>query len=158
MPLVFSTTIATFLFYPLQLVLSKIFTTGDGQLTSVLTFLSFGLNLVLVVFFSTFYALIVLKPKDLSENLTKMAYNVPGLKQGKETTRYLEQVISRLAFMGGIFLAFLAFFPLVVGSLFKFNIFKNLTSLIILIGVITDVTSQVKGYLVSQNYESFKKA
>ena len=60
--------------------------------------------------------------------------------------------------MGGIFLAFLAFFPLVVGSLFKFNIFKNLTSLIILIGVITDVTSQVKGYLVSQNYESFKKA
>jgi preprotein translocase subunit SecY len=139
-------------------VLSKIFTTGDGQLTSVLTFLSFGLNLVLVVFFSTFYALIVLKPKDLSENLTKMAYNVPGLKQGKETTRYLEQVISRLAFMGGIFLAFLAFFPLVVGSLFKFNIFKNLTSLIILIGVITDVTSQVKGYLVSQNYESFKKA
>ena len=158
MPLVFSTTIATFLFYPLQLVLSKIFTNGDGQLTSVLTFLSFGLNLVLVVFFSTFYALLVLKPKDLSENLTKMAYNVPGLKQGKETTRYLEQVISRLAFMGGIFLAFLAFFPLVVGSLFKFNIFKNLTSLIILIGVITDVTSQVKGYLVSQNYESFKKA
>ncbi len=158
MPLVFSTTIATFLFYPLQLVLSKIFTTGEGQLTSVLTFFSFGLNLVLVVFFSTFYALLVLKPKDLSENLTKMAYNVPGLKQGKETTRYLEQVISRLAFMGGIFLAFLAFFPLVVGSLFKFNIFKNLTSLIILIGVITDVTSQVKGYLVSQNYESFKKA
>jgi preprotein translocase subunit SecY len=45
-----------------------------------------------------------------------------------------------------------------VGNLFQFNIFKNLTSLIILIGVITDVTSQVKGYLVSQNYESFKKA
>ena len=110
-PLVFSTTIATFLFYPLQLVLSKIFTTGDGQLTSVLTFLSFGLNLVLVVFFSTFYALIVLKPKDLSENLTKMAYNVPGLKQGKETNRYFEQIISRLAFMAGLFLAFLAFFP-----------------------------------------------
>jgi preprotein translocase subunit SecY len=59
--------------------------------------------------------------------------------------------------MGGIFLAFLAFFPILVGSLFQFNIFKNLTSLIILIGVITDVTSQVKGYLVSQNYESFKK-
>tara|TARA_B100000683_G_C12339260_1_gene493931 strand:- start:514 stop:852 length:339 start_codon:yes stop_codon:yes gene_type:complete len=112
----------------------------------------------MVVFFSTFYALLVLKPKDLSENLTKMAYNVPGLKQGKTTTRYLEQVISRLAFMGGIFLAFLAFFPILVGNLFQFNIFKNLTSLIILIGVITDVTSQVKGYLISQNYESFKKA
>lgn len=156
MPLVFSTTIATFLFYPLQLALSKVLPVD--QLTTFLTFASFGLNLVLVVFFSTFYALLVLKPKDLSDNLTKMTYNVPGLKQGKETTRYLEQVISRLAFMGGIFLAFLAFFPLLVGNIFQFNIFKNLTSLIILIGVITDVTSQVKGYLVSQNYESFKKA
>ena len=158
MPLVFSTTIATFLFYPLQIVLSKIFAMGDSQLTNLLTLSSFVLNLVLVVFFSTFYALLVLKPKDLSDNLTKMAYNVPGLKQGKETTRYLEQVIGRLAFMGGIFLAFLAFFPFLVGNLFQFNLFKNLTSLIILVGVITDVTSQVKGYLVSQNYESFKKA
>ena len=156
MPLVFSTTIATFLIYPLQIVLSNL--SGTGQLTNLLTFASFALNLVLVVFFSSFYALLVLKPKDLSDNLTKMAYNIPGLKQGKETTQYLEQVISRLAFMGGIFLAFLAFFPILVGNLFQFNLFKNLTSLIILIGVITDVTSQVKGYLVSQNYESFKKA
>ena len=147
---------ATFLFYPLQIVLSKVFAMGDSQLTNLLTLSSFVLNLVLVVFFSTFYALLVLKPKDLSDNLTKMAYNIPGLKQGRETTTYLEQIISRLAFMGGIFLAFLAFFPLLVGNLFQFNIFKNLTSLIILIGVITDVTSQVKGYLVSQNYESFK--
>jgi preprotein translocase subunit SecY len=87
-----------------------------------------------------------------------MAYSIPGLRQGKETTRYLEQVISRLAFVGGIFLAFLAFFPILIGNFFQFNIFKNLTSLIILIGVITDVTSQVKGFLVSQNYENFKKS
>lgn len=156
MPLVFSTTIATFLIYPLQIVLTNL--SGVGQLTNLFTFVSFSLNLILVVFFSSFYALLVLKPKDLSDNLTKMAYNIPGRKQGKETTQYLEQVISRLAFMGGIFLAFLAFFPILVGNLFQFNLFKNLTSLIILIGVITDVTSQVKGYLVSQNYESFKKA
>ena len=157
MPLVFSTTIATFLFYPLQLLVSNFFAAESGQLTNILTFVSFALNLVLVVFFSTFYALLVLKPKDLSDNLTKMSYNVPGLKQGKETTRHLEQIISRLAFMGGIFLATLAFFPLLMGNLLQFNLFKNLTSLIILVGVITDVTSQVKGYLVSQNYESFKK-
>ena len=156
MPLVFSTTITAFLFYPLQLILSKLL--EGAQLTNLLTLSSFVLNIFLIVFFSTFYALLVLKPKDLSDNLTKMAYNVPGIKQGKETTQHLEQIISRLAFMGGIFLAFLAFFPILVGNLFQFNIFKNLTSLIILIGVITDVTSQVKGYLLSQNYESFKKA
>jgi preprotein translocase subunit SecY len=156
MPLVFSTTISAFLLYPLQLLFSKVF--EGGQVTNLLSLSSFILNIFLIVFFSTFYSLLVLKPKDLSDNLTKMAYNVPGVKQGKNTTQYLEQIISRLAFMGGIFLAFLAFFPILVGNLFQFNIFKNLTSLIILIGVITDVTSQVKGYLLSQNYESFKKA
>jgi preprotein translocase subunit SecY len=158
MPLVFSTTIATLLFYPLQLALVNIFSVVGNSLGNILTVVSFGLNIVLVVFFSSFYALLVLKPKDLSENLTKMSYSIPGLKQGKETTQYLEQIISRLAFMGGIFLAFLAFFPFLVGNFFQFNIFKNLTSLIILIGVITDVSSQIRGYLVSQNYESFKKA
>jgi preprotein translocase subunit SecY len=158
MPLVFSSTIATFLFYPLQLLLSGGLSLQGNQLTSLLTFCSFALNIVLVVFFSSFYALLVLKPKDLSENLTKMAYNIPGLKQGKETTQYLEQLISRLAFMGGVFLAFLAFFPFVLGNLFQFKLFSNLTSLIILIGVITDVSSQIRGYLVSQNYESFKNS
>ena len=134
MPLVFSTTIATFLFYPLQLALTGGLNLEANQLTNILTFCSFSLNIVLVIFFSSFYALLVLKPKDLSENLTKMAYGVPGLKQGKETTQYLEQVISRLAFMGGVFLAFLAFFPFLLGNVFQFKLFSNLTSLIILIG------------------------
>jgi len=155
MPLVFSSTIATLLFYPLQIFLTGIFAAMGGNLTSFLTLISFFLNLVLVIFFSSFYALIVLKPKDLSENLTKLAYSIPGLKQGKETTQYLEQIISRLAFMGGIFLAFLALFPFVLSGLFHFNVFKNLTSLVILVGVITDVSSQIRGYLISQNYESF---
>jgi preprotein translocase subunit SecY len=158
MPLVFSTTIATFLFYPLQLALTGGLSLEGNQLTSILTFSSFALNIVLVIFFSSFYALLVLKPKDLSENLTKMAYSVPGLKQGKQTTEYFEQVISRLAFMGGLFLAFLAFFPFLLGNVFQFKLFSNLTSLIILIGVITDVSSQIRGYLVSQNYESFKNS
>lgn len=158
MPLVFSTTVATLLFYPLQLGLTKIFSVPSLSLTNLLTFLSFSLNIVLLVFFSSFYALLVLKPKDLSDNLTKMAYAIPGLKQGKQTTQYLEQIISRLAFMGGLFLAFLAFFPFLLTTVFQISVFKNLTSLVILIGVITDVSSQIRGYLVSQNYESFKKA
>jgi len=172
MPLVFSTTIAAFLLYPLQLFLSKfkpilIFGRGGGTfdvtsvdgnvVENVIVFASLGLNLVLILFFNIFFAFLLLKPKDLSDDLTKMAYNVPGIKPGKETTQHLEQIISRLAFLGGIFLAFLTFFPILIGNLLKFNIFKNLTSLIILVGVITDVTSQIKGFLVSQNYENFNK-
>jgi preprotein translocase subunit SecY len=157
MPLVFSTTVATLVFYPLQLGLTKLLSISGLSLTNILTLISFGLNIVLVVFFSSFYSLLVLKPKDLSENLTKMAYAIPGFKQGKQTTQYLEQIISRLAFMGGLFLAFLAFFPFLLTTLFKISVFKNVTSLVILIGVITDVSSQIRGYLVSQNYEGFKK-
>jgi preprotein translocase subunit SecY len=106
MPLVFSTTIATLLFYPLQALVSGVLSVVGSDFTAILTVFSFILNVTLVVFFSSFYALLILKPKDLSENLAKMAYNVPGLRQGKQTTQYLEQVISRLAFMGGLFLAF----------------------------------------------------
>jgi preprotein translocase subunit SecY len=95
MPLVFSTTIATFLFYPLQLFLTGVFSMVGASLTSILTFSSFALNFILVIVFSSFYAILVLKPKDLSDNLTKMAYSIPGLKQGKETTQYLAQVSSR---------------------------------------------------------------
>ena len=150
MPLVFSTTIVTFVLYPLQILLSSTAFNNGG----VVVTLSFVLNFVLVIFFSSFYALLVLKPKDLSENLTKTSYSIPGLKQGKETTFYLKQVISRLAFLGGLFLAFLAFFPILLSNFFQISLFKNLTSLLILIGVLTDVSAQIKGYLVSQNYES----
>ena len=153
MPLVFSTTIVTFVLYPLQILLSSTAFNNGG----VVVTLSFVLNFVLVIFFSSFYALLVLKPKDLSENLTKTSYSIPGLKQGKETTFYLKQVISRLAFLGGLFLAFLAFFPILLSNFFQISLFKNLTSLLILIGVLTDVSAQIKGYLVSQNYESYKK-
>ena len=86
-----------------------------------------------------------------------MAYSVPGVRQGKQTTKYLEKLVSRLAFMGGLFLAFLAFFPLILGNLLQSNLFRNTTSLLILIGVITDVTSQIRGYLVSRRYEGFRR-
>jgi preprotein translocase subunit SecY len=158
MPLVFSSTIATFLYYPLQIIASSSFASSISFLPFLLSCYSFLLNIVLVIFFSGFYALLVLKPSDISQNLAKMAYNIPGVRQGNQTTQFLKQTVSRLAFMGGLFLAFLAFFPLVISNIFHFNFFKNVTSLLILVGVITDVTSQIRAYLISRNYEGFKKA
>jgi len=151
MPLVFSSTIAVFLAYPVQQLLNLGFVNN-----SFLSVYSITINILLVVLFSCVYAGLVLKPDDISQNLAKMAYSIPGIRQGKETTKYLEKTVARLAFMGGLFLAFLAFFPLVVGNVLQVNIFKNVTSLLILIGVITDVTSQIRGYLVARKYEGFK--
>ena len=151
MPLVFSSTIAVFFAYPVQQLLNLGFVNN-----SFLSVYSITINILLVVLFSCFYAGLVLKPDDISQNLAKMAYSIPGIRQGKDTTKYLEKTVARLAFMGGLFLAFLAFFPLVVGNVLQVNIFKNVTSLLILIGVITDVTSQIRGYLVARKYEGFK--
>ena len=151
MPLVFSSTIAVFLAYPVQQLLNLGFVNN-----SFLSAYSITINILLVVLFSCFYAGLVLKPDDISQNLAKMAYSIPGIRQGKDTTKYLEKTVARLAFLGGLFLAFLAFFPLVVGNILQVNIFKNVTSLLILIGVITDATSQIRGYLVARKYEGFK--
>ena len=151
MPLVFSSTIAVFLAYPVQQLLNLGFVNN-----SFLSVYSITINILLVVLFSCFYAGLVLKPDDISQNLAKMAYSIPGIRQGKDTTKYLEKTVARLSFLGGLFLAFLAFFPLVVGNVLRVNIFKNVTSLLILIGVITDVTSQIRGYLVARKYEGFK--
>jgi preprotein translocase subunit SecY len=123
----------------------------------VITIYSCIINLILIVFFSCFYVSVILKPADMSKNLSKMAYVIPGIKQGRETTKYLEKLITRLSFIGGLFLAFLTFAPLLVSNLFNITLFKNLTSSLILIGVITDTTSQITGYLISSRYEEFKK-
>ena len=158
MPLVFSSTIATFLYYPLQLaILSLTAGTFIASTEKFFVVLSVGINIVLVLFFSVFYALLVLKPNDIAQNLAKMTYTIPGIRQGNQTTQYLKETISRLAYMGGMFLALLSLGPILLGNIFQITVFKNVTSLLILVGVITDITAQIRGYLISRNYESFKK-
>ena len=155
MPLVFSSTISIVLIYPIQILINNLQFINIAARTSFLTFFSYGANVILIIFFSCFYASLVLKPKEMSESLNKMAYTIVNTRQGKETTKYLEKIINRLAFVGGLFLAFVAFFPILLGNIVQINLFTNLTSLLILIGVITDTTSQIQGYLTSSRYENF---
>jgi preprotein translocase subunit SecY len=158
LPLVFSSTLAVVFIYPFQYLINELGLGGSNVETIALTLYSFTVNLVLIVFFSCFYVSVILKPTDMAQNLSKMAYVIPGIKQGGQTTKYLEKIITRLSFLGGLFLAFLTFSPLIVSNVFHLTLFKNLTSLLILIGVITDTTSQITGYLISSRYEEFKKA
>ena len=111
------------------------------------------LNIALIIFLNGFYSLLILKPNDISQNLAKMAYSIPGIRQGNQTTKYLKQTITRVAFIGGLFLAFLTFLPTLIENIFKLSVFKNVTSLFILISVATDITSQIRGYLIARNYE-----
>nr|YP_010596541.1 preprotein translocase subunit SecY [Chrysotila carterae]WAK83177.1 preprotein translocase subunit SecY [Chrysotila carterae] len=152
MPLVFSSTVSTALIIPAQLALSSISSINNSLGVQIITLYSFALNTFLIVFFSCFYVSLVLKPKDMADNLSKMAYGIPNVRPGRATITYLEKISNRLAFVSGVFLAALTFFPIILGNFFQFTLFKNLTSLLILIGVITDTTSQIQGYLISSRY------
>lgn len=153
MPLVFSSTCTVVLISLFQSLISFVNITIPTQL---ITFSSFLLNIILIVFFSCFYASIVLKPKELATTLSKMAYSVIGIKQGNATAKYLEKASTRLAVVSGIFLAFLSYFPILATNFFQLAVFRDLTSLVILVGVIVDTTAQIQGYLISSRYESKK--
>lgn len=155
MPLVFSTTLVNFLLGPLQFVLAKFLT--NIVLTKVIIFISVILSSILTVWFSVYYALFVLKPEKISSTLSKAACKIPDIKQGKETALHLEQLIIRVTFLGGIFLCFLAFVPMLAENSLNFSIIKNLTSLPILIGVFNDVKAQIEGFSVTQKYKALKQ-
>jgi preprotein translocase subunit SecY len=114
---------------------------------------------LLILFFSYFYASLILNPADVSKNLKKMESSIPGVRPGKATTDYLQKTLNRLTFLGALFLAFIAVVPSIIENLTNISTFKGLgaTSLLILVGVAIDTSKQVQTYLISKNYESILK-
>ena len=114
---------------------------------------------LLILFFSYFYASLILNPADVSKNLKKMESSIPGIRPGKATTDYLQKTLNRLTFLGALFLAFIALVPSLIESMTNISTFKGLgaTSLLILVGVAIDTSKQVQTYLISKNYENILK-
>ena len=113
----------------------------------------------LILFFSYFYASLVLNPSDISKNLKKMESSIPGIRPGKATTDYLQKTLNRLTFLGALFLAFIAVIPTVIENVTEISTFKGLgaTSLLILVGVAIDTSKQIQTYLISKNYENIMR-
>lgn len=113
----------------------------------------------LILFFSYFYASLVLNPNDVSQNLKKMESSIPGIRPGKATTDYLQKTLNRLTFLGALFLALIAVIPSLIENVTNISTFKGLgaTSLLILVGVAIDTSKQVQTYLISKNYENIMK-
>lgn len=107
-----------------------------------------------VLIFSLFYSTIVVNPKDLSDELQKMAVSIPGVRPGLATTFYLKRVMKRVTLLGAIMLAVLATLPHVIEALLSLSGVSNLgtTSLLILVGVILDVTREVRSIILSNIY------
>jgi preprotein translocase subunit SecY len=113
------------------------------------------LYLVLILFFSYFYASLVVQPDEMSKNLKKMGSSIPGIRPGKATTEYIEKVLNRLTFLGAIFLGIVAIVPTAVESATHVPAFRGFgaTSLLILVGVAIDTAKQIQTYVISQRYE-----
>jgi len=108
----------------------------------------------LILIFSSFYSTIVLNPKDISQELQKMAVSIPGVRPGLATTFYLKQVMKRVTFFGAIILAILATLPIVIEGILNVSSFNGLgtTSLLILVGVVLDISREMKSIILSNIY------
>ncbi len=115
--------------------------------------------LVLIVFFSYFYATLIVNPVDLAQNLKKMGSSIPGIRPGKTTSDYVERVLNRLTLLGALFLGGVAIIPTAVESAIRVPTFRGIgaTSLLILVGVAIDTARQIQTYVISQRYEGMVK-
>ncbi len=116
------------------------------------------LTFVLVVVFTFFYTLITFQQQNLAENLQKSGGFVTGIRPGKPTQDYLNQVIFRLTFGGALFLGFVAIVPFLASTLTDIQALQlSSTSLLILVSVALDTLRQLEAQLQMRNYEGFLK-
>jgi len=152
MPLVFSSTVAIFITYLVKTILNL----EIIPLPSIIMdFYSNVLNIVFVSIFSCIYSSLTLDPTNITEILRKTSCNIVGVSR-RDTKKYLEKILTRLSFIGGSFLTLFTFYPLILDSILKVNIFKSVGPLLILIGVTTEITSKIQNYYIISKYEEFE--
>ena len=122
------------------------------SLTSVTGFLLF---VIFIVVFSFFYTFIVIKPKEMAENLQKSGGYIPGIRPGEETIKYVSKVLIRLTVVGSIFLAVIAGLPYVFSMVSDLPSTVSIggTGLLIVVGVILEIYKQLESSLISRSYK-----
>jgi preprotein translocase subunit SecY len=111
----------------------------------------------MIFFFAYFYTAIVFNPVDIADNLKKYGGYVPGIRPGQKTSEYLYRVLSRLTFVGAIYLALVCVIPEILINRFGVPFYFGGTSLLIAVGVALDTVSQVESHLVTRSYDGFLK-
>lgn len=111
----------------------------------------------LIVFFCFFYTAVVFNPEDVAENLKKHGGYVPGIRPGKNTSEYIDRVLSRITFGGALYLALVCLLPDFLINKFKVSFFFGGTTLLILVGVALDTVAQIQTFLLTRDYEGFMK-
>jgi preprotein translocase subunit SecY len=135
----------------------------------------------MIIFFSYFYVSIIFNPADLAENMRKYGGFIPGIRPGKRTAEYIDNILTRITLVGSLYLAAVSILPGFLLSGFKVGAIPVIgarldpyfppwftegmgitfyfggTSLLIVVGVAMDTIQQVESQLVMRNYEGFMK-
>lgn len=109
-----------------------------------------------VVFFAFFYTSIVFNPDETAENMKRSGGYIPGIRPGKETSIYMDGVLSKLTFVGAVYLAAISIVPNIISnSMPSMNFYFGGTSLLIVVGVALDTVAQIESHQVMRHYDGF---
>jgi preprotein translocase subunit SecY len=115
----------------------------------------------MIVFFTYFYTAIAFNPKDVADTMRKQGGFIPGIRPGKQTSDFIDNILTKVTLPGSIFLAIIAILPYFmsrIGVTPGFASFFGGTSLLIIVGVALDTLQQVESHLVMHHYEGFMKS
>jgi preprotein translocase subunit SecY len=116
---------------------------------------------LMIIFFTYFYTAIAFNPKDVADNMKKQGGFIPGIRPGKQTSEFIDNILTKITLPGSIFLAIVAILPAFVsawGVSGNFAQFFGGTSLLIIVGVALDTLQQIESHLLMRHYDGFMKA
>ena len=116
---------------------------------------------VMIILFTYFYTAITINPTQMAEDMKRNNGFIPGIKPGKSTAEYIDDIMSRITLPGSFFLAFIAIMPAfagIFGVQAGFAQFFGGTSLLILVGVVLDTLQQVESHLLMRHYDGLLKS
>lgn len=157
-PIIFASSIMTFpsmiqSFFPNSALMDEIF----NNWLSPNGFLYNALTALLIIFFTYFYTAIIFNPLDIADNLKRWGGFIPGIRPGKKTAEFLDNVLTRITLPGSVFLAFVAVAPFMIMGAMNINFYFGGTSVLIVVGVALDTLQQLESHLQMRNYEGFLK-
>jgi len=130
---------------------------GYLNYTSVTYSVIYGL---MIIFFTYFYTAVAFNPKDVAETMQKQGGFIPGIRPGKNTSDFIDNILTKITLPGSIFLAVIAILP---AFMVRFNVSSNFasffggTSLLIIVGVGLDTLQQVESHLLMRHYDGFMR-
>ncbi|MEW6653966.1 MAG: SecY family transport protein, partial [Bacteroidota bacterium] len=116
---------------------------------------------LLIIFFTYFYTAIAFNPQDVSDNMKKQGGFIPGIRPGKQTADFIDNILTKITLPGSVFLAIVAILPVFVHNLGvsqSFSAFFGGTSLLIIVGVALDTLQQIESHLLMRHYDGFMKS